>query len=125
MLAFMMVALTAGCAGAPEPGASGSGIAGRVVASASCPGGIEDPSCPRKGVQTMVAIESADGERLVRVRTDAVGSFRVDLPPGDYLLSAQPPPSQPHLVPRPASTKVEPGAHVRVTVFLDLRPNEP
>jgi hypothetical protein len=112
--ALVVVALTAACAGPSEPGTPGSGIAGRVVVSS-----------PRKSVETLVAIESADGERLVRVRSDADGSFRVDLPPGDYRLSAQPPASQPHLVPRPASAKVEPGVHVRVTVFLDPRLNEP
>jgi hypothetical protein len=76
-------------------------------------------------VQTTVAIESADGERIEQVQTGSDGTFRVALEPGDYLLSARPPPGQPDLVPRPASAKVLPGTFVRVTVVLDTRLREP
>jgi hypothetical protein len=124
LLTFLVLAA---CAepGGPGTEGSGSGIAGRVIAFPSCPVLTETTPCPRKTVQTLVAIESAAGEQVVRVRTEPGGTFRVDLDPGDYLLSAQPPPSAPHLVPRPATAKVEPDTYVRVTVILDTRLREP
>lgn len=125
---FLLVALAlvaVACAERGEPRASRSGIAGRVIAFPSCPVLVETSPCPTKGVHTTVSIESEDGEELTHVRTEADGTFRVDLEPGHYLLGAQPPLSDPHLVPRPASADVEPGAYVRVTVILDTRLREP
>jgi hypothetical protein len=124
VLVLMTLAAVA-CAERGGPGASRSGIAGRVIAFPTCPVMTEASPCPRKGVQTVVGIESVNGERMISVRTEADGSFRVDLEPGDYLLGAQPPPSGPHLVPRPASAEVQPGTYVRVTVILDTRLREP
>jgi hypothetical protein len=126
MLVLVLVPLTAvACAERGGPGTSRSGIVGRVIAFPTCPVMTETSPCPTKGVQTMVGIESVDGEQMISVRTETDGSFRVDLEPGDYLLGAQPPPSEPHLVPRPASAKVLPGTYVRVTVILDTRLREP
>jgi hypothetical protein len=96
-----------------------------VIAFPTCPVFVETSPCPRKGVQTTVSIEPADGREIIQVRTRSDGTFRVALEPGDYLLGAQPPPSDPHLVPRPATAKVEPDAYVRVTVILDTRLREP
>jgi hypothetical protein len=113
------------CADEQPAGQPRSGLTGRVVLFPTCPVNITESPCPRKGVQTTVAIESADGRRIEQVRTRSDGSFRVALEPGDYLLSAVPPPMAPHLVPRPASAKVLPGTFARVTVVLDTRLREP
>ena len=123
LVSFMLV--MAACAEERPAGQPGSGLVGRVIMFPTCP--VETPSspCPRKGVQTTLAIESADGERTEQVQTGSDGTFRVALEPGDYLLSAMPPPMAPDLVPRPASAKVLPGTFVRVTVVLDTRLREP
>jgi hypothetical protein len=114
-----------GCAEATEPGGLGSGIRGRVVAAPSCPVETAGSPCPHKGVQTQVNIESTDGERLFSVPTEPDGSFRAQVPPGDYLLSARPPPGDPTLVPRPSSVRVEPEVYAQVTLILDTRLREP
>jgi hypothetical protein len=126
-LLLVVLVVAAACAG---PGSEGgaparSGITGRVLAFPSCPVETAASPCPLQGVRTTVAIEAADGERIEHVRTRSDGSFRIELEPGDYLLSAIPPPSDPHLVPRPASARVEPDTFVRVTVILDTRLREP
>jgi hypothetical protein len=119
--------ILAACASpGPGRGTSGSsGITGRVVLFPTSPVETGGSPGPTKGVRTTVAIESSDGERTELVRTGPDGSFRIELEPGDYLLSAMAPPSDPHLVPRPASAKVEPGTFVGVTVILDTRLREP
>lgn len=122
-VSFML--LMAACAAERPAGQPQSGLVGRVVMFPTCPVETVSSPCPRKGVQTTVSIESADGERMEQVQTGPDGTFRVALEPGDYLLGARPPPGQPDLVPRPASAKVLPGTFVRVTVVLDTRLREP
>jgi hypothetical protein len=119
--------ILAACAPSGQRGgtSSSSGIAGRVIMFPLSPLETGSSPAPTKGVQTTVAIESSDGERIEHVRTGPDGAFRIRLEPGDYVLSAMPPASDPHLVPRPASAKVEPGTFVRVTVVLDTRLREP
>jgi hypothetical protein len=125
MGAASLVLMLAACAEEPRlQGRPRSGLAGRVILFPTCPVMITESPCPRKGVQATVAIESADGDRTEQVRTRPDGTFRVALEPGDYLLSAVPPPAS-DLVPRPASAKVEPGTFVRVTLVLDTRLREP
>jgi len=121
---FALAALLA-CAREAGPAGGSSGVLGRVIAYPTCPVEIEASPCPTKGVATTVVFESEDGERLHRVRTEPDGTFRAPLAPGDYLVSAQPPPGDPTLIPRSRSVTVEAGEFVRVTVFLDTRLREP
>jgi hypothetical protein len=125
MALVSFVLLMAACAEGRPAGQPESGLVGRVIMFPTCPVETLSSPCPRKGVQTTVAIESADGERTEQVRTGSDGTFRVALEPGDYLVSAVPPPTAPDLVPRPASAKVLPGTFARVTVVLDTRLREP
>jgi hypothetical protein len=124
LMLVAMVLVTAGCGRAGQPGASGTGIEGRVVIE-SCPAFAETSPCPPKGVRTTVAIEAAEGDRILQVPTGSDGSFRIDLRPGQYLLTARPPASDPHLVALPASAMVERGGYARVTVVLEPRLQEP
>jgi hypothetical protein len=123
---FVVAILIGACGGVEGGGPTAqSGIEGRVIAFPTCPVETAASPCPRKGVRTTVAIESVDGDRIDHVRTRSDGTFRTALAPGDYVLTAMPPASDPHLVPRPASAKVEPETFVRVTVVLDTRLREP
>jgi hypothetical protein len=125
LLLLIPVVLTAACAEGARPGAPASGIAGRVVVFPTCPGGMQGTPCPQKGVRTTVVAEPVDGEQTFDVQTRADGTFRMALRPGDYLLTARPPATDPHLVPRPTAATVEPDTFVRVTVVLDTRLREP
>jgi hypothetical protein len=119
--------LCAACGGIERGGSQAprSGIEGRVIAFPTCPVETASSPCPRKGVRTTVTIEATQGEGIEHVRTRSDGTFRIALEPGDYVLTAMPPASDPHAVPRPASAKVEPKTYVRVTVVLDTRLREP
>jgi hypothetical protein len=123
-LSLALVALVA-CGGRSEPSGSSSGVAGRVVAGPTCPVETEASPCEPRAVQTDVAIESADGEDLRSVPTEADGSFRVALAPGRYLLTPRPPAGDPDLLPRSLTVTVEAGRFVRVTLVLDTGLREP
>lgn len=126
-LIVVLWVLLAACASSDKGGGTSgsSGITGRVILFPASPVETGGSPSPTKGVRTTVVIESSDGERIERVRTGPDGYFRIQLEPGDYVLRAMPPPSDPHLVPRPASAKVEAATFVRVTVVLDTRLREP
>jgi hypothetical protein len=74
-------------------------------------------------VGTTVVVEPEDGD-ILRAETEADGTFRIDLPAGRYLVSAQPPPGS-LLVPVPQPVTVEAGGYRQVTVVLDSRLREP
>lgn len=122
--AVLALALILGsCAGSGAGGSAGSGIRGRVVILPTCPVETVASPCPPKPVATSVVAEGEDGD-ILRMETDADGTFQIDLPAGRYLLSAQPPPGS-MLVPRSQQVTVEAGAYQRVTVVLDSRLREP
>jgi hypothetical protein len=123
-VALAMVTLVA-CGGRAEPSSASSGVTGRVVAGPICPVETEASPCPPRAVQTDVAVESADGEELRSVRTDADGSFLVALAPGRYLLTPRPPAGNPDLLPRSLTVTVEAGRFIEVTLVLDTRLREP
>jgi len=128
MLRVAVLALTlalGSCAGPGDPAgeSAGSGIRGRVVILPTCPVETDASPCPPKPVATTVVVEPEDGD-IRRIETETDGTFRVDLPPGRYLLSAQPPPGS-MLVPVAQPVTVEAGGYGQVTVVLDSRLREP
>jgi hypothetical protein len=99
---FLLSAVVAGCtapsggaSGSPAPSASAStiatGVAGRVLAGPTCP--VErpgDPACsPRPVANATLTVRSGDAV-VATITTDAGGSYRIALPPGDYTLEAAP-----------------------------------
>ena len=112
------------CAGPGEPGGEpGAGLRGRVVILPTCPVETVASPCPPKPVGTTVVVEPEEGD-ILRAETEADGTFRIDLPAGRYLVSAQPPPGS-MLVPVPHPVTVEAGGYRQVTVVLDSRLREP
>jgi hypothetical protein len=89
--------LLAGC-GDPGSGATGdpSGVAGRVHLGPQCPVETESDPCadkPAAGAKVTVAEQvpgdsSAGGDVVARTTTDADGSYRVEVAPGRYVVTA-------------------------------------
>jgi len=101
-----------------------TGIEGRVRSGPSCP--VEGvPECPggdRQPVRAVVDVKKAVGKfetpvEVTTIETDDEGRFRLELPPGDYLL--EPRSSDPSLkTPTPAGARVEPGLVTQVDLML-------
>ncbi|WP_183095153.1 carboxypeptidase-like regulatory domain-containing protein [Nocardioides stalactiti] len=81
----------------PEAGRDRSGITGRVLLGPRCPVETVTESCddePAVGVEVTVA-EQPPGEAYVtgrvvaRTTTDADGAYRVSVPPGTYVVTAE------------------------------------
>ena len=82
--------------GSAWPTAAGggrTGIGGTATASPVCP--VEkippDPACaPRPVAGAVVIVRDASGAEVARVTTGADGTFLANLPPGGYVVEAQP-----------------------------------
>lgn len=77
----------------PSPAGGQGGIVGRATAGPVCP--VErvppDPSCAARPVAgAVVVIQDAAGREVARTTTNADGQFAVEVPPGDYVVVAQP-----------------------------------
>jgi len=86
----------AGCGQQAEPAAIDSGVTGQVHLGPTCPVEIEGQPCddePAAGVEVRVS-KQAPGEAygarepVATGTTDEHGKFRIDVAPGDYVVTA-------------------------------------
>jgi hypothetical protein len=99
LIIAMVVSYFAGCGGAQDPGTTRdqSGVTGRVHLGPQCPVETEGDPCqdtPAAGAKVTVAEQltgnpDADGEVFAHTTTDADGNYRVAVPPGMYVVTAQ------------------------------------
>ena len=66
-----------------------SGIEGKVRVGPMCPAVREGEECPDQPYQAVLTVTSLTGERIVQVQAD--GTFRIPLPPGEYVLHPESP----------------------------------
>jgi hypothetical protein len=97
-----------------------SGLEGRVTIGPQCPVLEEGVPCPDRPYQAEIAVLDENSGRVVATFTSAVdGRFRVELPPGRYVLD----PGEPLLVDEPRAEKmtidVEAGRYTEVTLRFD------
>jgi hypothetical protein len=93
ILLGLVIAACATSPGAPRPTAvPGTGLAITALAGPTCP--VErpgDPACaPRPVAGATVIVVDGQGTSVATVVLDALGAAAVDLPPGDYVVQAQP-----------------------------------
>jgi hypothetical protein len=90
-------ALTAGCGDNAAPGDSGRGVVGVVLLGPQCPVEIEGQPCPdapAARVKVLIAKQLPGdlygaGDPVAETTTDAKGRFRVVVPPGAYVVTAE------------------------------------
>jgi hypothetical protein len=122
ILAFACVLLVTACGGdddqvVPPP----SGIAGVVLAGPQCPveqAGSPCPDLPLEGVE--IQVEEVGGGTTATATTDGDGYFRVDVPPGEYNVTA--PPTEGAEFPAPPGDQmatVREGTITEVPIFYD------
>jgi hypothetical protein len=98
LLIGLVMAFPTGC-GVHHPGTTQdhSGVAGRVRVGPQCPVQTEGDPCedkPGAGARVTVAKQppggsDAGGDVVARTTTDADGNYRVAVPPGTYVVTAQ------------------------------------
>lgn len=89
----VLTLLAVGCSSGVHPTGETFAIDGYVHAGPTCPTMQEppDPNCAdRPVVDAILVVRDAQNREVVRIRTDAEGRFRVDLPAGTYTLVPQP-----------------------------------
>jgi hypothetical protein len=107
--------------GDPLPGAGPGNVSGKVVAGPTCPveSSPPDPRCaPRQVAGATLLVQDLAGRTVATVVSDGAGAFSVALPPGDYVLVAQPFDGLMGTAP-PVSFSVVGGSPVELTVEYD------
>jgi hypothetical protein len=113
-------------------GSPDSGVQGVVVAGPSCPLDSSVTVCPSEPVETEVRVlqgtpkagteagreAGAGGELVTVAHAGSDGQFRINLPPGSYVLEAVPP-SDTTLLAKPTFVDVQAHEFTSVTVLLD------
>lgn len=97
-----------------------SGIEGLVTIGPQCPVLEEGVPCPDRPYQAeIMVLDESSGRVVATFTSDTDGGFRVDLPPGRYVLD----PGEPLLVDEPRAEKmtisVEAGRYTQVTMRFD------
>lgn len=96
-LGLILAILLVGCADEQPEVAGDSGVEGLVHLGPQCPVETEGEPCddqPAAAVEVTVSEQVAGemygaGEPVAQTTTDALGRFRVAVPPGDYVVTAE------------------------------------
>ena len=91
-----LAALASGCGAETAPAKAGSGVTGVVSLGPQCPVEIEGQPCPdvpAAGVRVSVSVAApgesyAAGDPVAQTTTDDRGRYRVAVPPGSYVITA-------------------------------------
>jgi hypothetical protein len=107
--------------GDPLPSPAEGNVRGKVVAGPTCPveSSPPDPQCAARPVAgATLLIKDLSGRTVATVASDETGAFSLTLPPGDYVLVAQPVDGLMGTAP-PLSFSVIGGSPVELTVEYD------
>ena len=113
---FAVVVILSACS-STTPAPADSGIEVQVFIGPMCPVMKVGQECLDQPYQAVLAVNSPKGERIVQVRTDEDGRFRIPLPPGEYILH----PESPEIMPFASGQTVivEAGKFTQVVVNYD------
>ena len=128
LAALAATALTAGClAEGPRPAAGDtvpaapSGVEGQTFVDVGCPVLASGARCPWRPLPARVVILDCDAREVTRTDTSETGRFRVELPPGDYLLQGQNMTSGPLPVAAPVQVRIHAARFEQVIIQFDSR----
>jgi hypothetical protein len=112
-----LLLLTMACS---ENTQSTSGIVGLATIKPVCPEGQDMDPCSSEPYETTLVIkEMESGDVVITVQTAADGTFRVTLPPGEYLVQPQEPESFVAPFAEPQSVTVREGEFSAIEVVYD------
>ncbi len=113
LMALILISIVVAACGGEPPSNENEGVEGRVWVEPICP---SDRICLDEPLQANLTIRDLAGEVVVRSESDGDGFYRIELPPGDYILV-------PELLEEDAITQAQPvpiyvnaGAWTQVTV---------
>ncbi len=95
----------------------GSGIEGRTVIGPLCPVARANHPCPPQPYPAKINVMGSVSQQVAQAQSDTQGQFRIDLPPGTYILM----PVSPGIYPRaaPQTVTVLTSGYISVTIAYD------
>ena len=102
-----------------SPVAQESGVEGMVFLGPTCPAAQSGTECPDLPFEAALAVLNLAGEEVARGKSEADGTFRIPLPPGEYVLvPEQPSPDVPPFA-SPIEFEVEAGEYTELDIRYD------
>jgi hypothetical protein len=98
-------------------GCGSTGVRGVVLAGPQCPVVTEASPCPDLPIEATVVATDTEGHVVARADSDAQGRFRMPLPAGTYMLTAEGLTGIQFA--KPTSVSVPSGRFVTVTISVD------
>jgi hypothetical protein len=114
---LVLAALLLSACASVNPTPTDSGVEGQVFVGPMCPVVQDGQDCPDQPYQATLTVNSPTGERIVQVQTEKDGTFKIPLPPGEYILHPESPNVMPFAQEQPFV--VEAGTFTQVTVNYD------
>ena len=114
-LILLAVILTACSSTSPTP--TDSGVEGQVLIGPMCPVVQVGQECPDQPYQATLTVNSPKGKRIAQVQTEVDGTFKILLPPGEYILHPESPNVMPFAQEQPFT--VEAGRFTSLIVNYD------
>jgi len=113
----LLALVLAACTSINNPTPTDSGVEGQVFVGPMCPVVQEGQECPDQPYQATLTVNSSKGKRIVQVQTETDGTFKIPLPPGEYILH----PESPNVMPFASERAfvVEEGVYTEITVNYD------
>lgn len=88
-LSAAIMFLLVSCGNQTPTTTAASGVEGRVLAGPTCPVESAYSPCPDRPVETEITVvRESSGAFVKRGMSDSNGDFRIELPPGRYIVSA-------------------------------------
>ena len=123
---FLLVAITVGAAcgndgsSLTESGSGDSGVEGVVLSGPNCPVVQEGSPCPDTPAKAEIQVTDPNTQEVIAIaQSGADGRFRIELPPGEFVLLALPPNAGPAPSGKPVPVTVIGGSFVTVTLYID------
>lgn len=117
LIAGVLLLLAAACSG---DAVTTAGIEGMVTIGPTCPEGQDSASCPREPHETTLIIrEAGTGREMATVNSGVDGLFRVELPPGEYIVEPDTPSQFVPPFAEPQNVTVQEGKFTAIEIFYD------
>lgn len=119
--AIVLLVVASACANSASTSALDSGVQGRVLYGPLCPVQRAGSPCPDRPYKATLRVDDANGHEVKTIATSDSGTFKIDLPPGAYVITPVLSQSPPTGHPQDVTVRAHEYATITVTIDSGIR----